>query len=86
MVHSHAVHLPLGALLSPCTVCGTGKDAGLGKLAAQALTTRLLVPGNGVRAKTFEVLVSKVGPALGGPSKAGAALSRVAVRDRATFL
>ena len=24
MVHSHTVHLPLGALLSPCTVCGTG--------------------------------------------------------------
>ena len=25
MVHSHTVHLPLGALLSPCTMCGTGK-------------------------------------------------------------
>ena len=24
MTHSHAVHLPLGALLSPCTACGTG--------------------------------------------------------------
>ena len=24
MVHCHAVHLPLGALLVPCTVCGTG--------------------------------------------------------------
>ena len=24
MVHSHAVHLPLSALLSPCTMCGTG--------------------------------------------------------------
>ena len=24
MVHSHTVHLPLGALLSPCTMCGTG--------------------------------------------------------------
>ena len=25
MVHCHTVHLPLGALLSPCTVCGTGE-------------------------------------------------------------
>ena len=25
MVHSHTVHLPLGALLSACTMCGTGK-------------------------------------------------------------
>ena len=24
MAHSHAVHLPLGALLIRCTVCGTG--------------------------------------------------------------
>ena len=24
MVHCHTVHLPLGALLSPCTMCGTG--------------------------------------------------------------
>ena len=24
MVHSHTVHLALGALLSPCTMCGTG--------------------------------------------------------------
>ena len=24
MAHSHTVHLPLGALLSPCAVCGTG--------------------------------------------------------------
>ena len=24
MLHSHAVHLALGALLSPCTMCGTG--------------------------------------------------------------
>ena len=24
MVHSHTVHLPLGALRSPCTMCGTG--------------------------------------------------------------
>ena len=28
MVHSHTVHLPLGALLSPCTMCGTGKEYG----------------------------------------------------------
>ena len=28
MVHyPHAVHLPLGALLSPCTMCGTGSEA-----------------------------------------------------------
>ena len=27
MVHSHTVHLPLGALLSPCTMCGTGQNA-----------------------------------------------------------
>ena len=26
-VHSHAVHLPLGALLSPCTMCATGSSA-----------------------------------------------------------
>ena len=25
MVHSHTVHLPLGALLSTCTMCGTGE-------------------------------------------------------------
>ena len=24
MVHSHTVHLPLGALLTTCTMCGTG--------------------------------------------------------------
>ena len=24
MAHSHPVHLALGALLTPCTVCGTG--------------------------------------------------------------
>ena len=24
MVHCHTVHLPLGALLSPCAMCGTG--------------------------------------------------------------
>ena len=24
MVHSHTVHLPRGALLSPCAMCGTG--------------------------------------------------------------
>ena len=24
LAHSHTVHLPLGALLSPCAVCGTG--------------------------------------------------------------
>ena len=24
MAHPHTVHLPLGALMSPCTVCGTG--------------------------------------------------------------
>ena len=24
MVHSHTVHLPLGALLIPCTMCATG--------------------------------------------------------------
>ena len=24
MVHCHPVHLPLGALLSPCTMCRTG--------------------------------------------------------------
>ena len=28
MVLSHTVHLPLGALLSPCTMCGAGKDMG----------------------------------------------------------
>ena len=27
MVHSHTVHLPLGALLSPCTMCGTGSPS-----------------------------------------------------------
>ena len=27
MVHPHTVHLPLSALLSPCTVCGTGAPA-----------------------------------------------------------
>ena len=26
MAHSHTVHLPLGALLIPCTMCGTGGD------------------------------------------------------------
>ena len=25
-MHSHTVHLPLGALLSPCAVCGTGEE------------------------------------------------------------
>ena len=30
MVHSHSVHLPLGALLSPCTMCGTGAQPGGG--------------------------------------------------------
>ena len=25
MVHSHTVHLALGALLSPCTMCDTGE-------------------------------------------------------------
>ena len=25
MVHCHTVHLPLGALLIPCTMCGTGR-------------------------------------------------------------
>ena len=28
MVHCHTVHLPLGALLSPCTMCGTGTAKG----------------------------------------------------------
>ena len=27
MVHSHTVHLPLGALLTPCSMCGTGDPA-----------------------------------------------------------
>ena len=27
MVHSHTVHLPLGALLSRCTMCGTGPSS-----------------------------------------------------------
>ena len=26
MVHCHTVHLPLGALLTPCTMCGTGDE------------------------------------------------------------
>ena len=26
MVHSHTVHLPLSAPLTPCTMCGTGED------------------------------------------------------------
>ena len=26
MVHCHTVHLPLGALLSPCAMCGAGAD------------------------------------------------------------
>ena len=29
MVHSHIVHLPLGALLTRCTMCGTGNWAEL---------------------------------------------------------
>ena len=28
MVHSHTVHLPLGALLSPCTMCGYRRPTG----------------------------------------------------------
>ena len=36
MVHSHAVHLALGALLTPCTTCGTGLlTPSLAALAAQ---------------------------------------------------
>ena len=36
MAHSHTVHLPLGALLSWCTVCGTGRlTPSLAALAAQ---------------------------------------------------
>ena len=31
MVHPHTVHLPLGALLSPCTVCvGAGEECEIG--------------------------------------------------------
>ena len=38
MVHCHTVHLPIGALLSPCTMCGTGGLApSLAALAAQVL-------------------------------------------------
>ena len=29
MVHSHAVHLPRGALLTPRTMCGTGRDCSI---------------------------------------------------------
>ena len=32
MVHSHTVHLPLGALLSPCTMCSTGMQLFKGSL------------------------------------------------------
>ena len=32
MVHSHTVHLPLSALLSPCPMCGTGESAVDGQL------------------------------------------------------
>ena len=36
MVHSHTVHLPFGALLIPCTMCGTGcLTPSLAALAAQ---------------------------------------------------
>ena len=28
MVHSHTLHLPLGALLIWCTMCGTGRTEG----------------------------------------------------------
>ena len=36
MVQSHSVHLPLGALLSPSTMCGTGVDLAAFELAAPA--------------------------------------------------
>ena len=36
MAHSHTVHLALGALLSACTMCGTGRlTPSLAALAAQ---------------------------------------------------
>ena len=47
MVHSHTVHLPRGALLSPCTVCGTG----LGVLVG-LLTLRLVRPPDNFRLGT----------------------------------
>ena len=49
-----------------CQSC-CGKDAALGKLAAQCLTTKLLAPA--LRSRTFATLVSKLRPAIDG--KAG---------------
>ena len=56
MVHYHTVHLPLGALLSPCTMCGTGSEerAGGG-----------LIRSEEGLAWTFIVLVSLIGMTLG---------------------
>ena len=43
MAHSHAVHLPLGALLSPCTTCVVLQvfdAAGVGAVLAEMLGTQ----------------------------------------------
>ena len=40
MAHSHTVHLPLGALLSPCTMCGPGLRARTSRRSA-VRTTRV---------------------------------------------
>ena len=45
-----------------CALCCAAKDDEVGKLAAQALSTRLLVPIN--RDRTFEMLMTKLRPAL----------------------
>ena len=41
MVHCLTVHLPLGALLIPCTMCGTGEAVMYGSRASAAAATAL---------------------------------------------
>ena len=44
MLHAHTVHLPLGALLSPCTMCGTGAQLLLCGLSEFCLTAAMANP------------------------------------------
>ena len=57
MVHSHTVHLPLGALLSPCTMCGTGEW-----LAEADAALALFLPGQETGVAAADVLTGAVSP------------------------
>ena len=72
-----------------CQLCCTCKDGEVGKLAAQALSTHLLAPMN--REKTFDVLLTKLAPALDPDSPSSmhtcalAVLGALAKRDNAAL-